>query len=164
MFRPFLVRWPLLVTGALLGAVTLTGCGYNETQNAMASTSQLTSTDGTVTMTINARSYRPIDTIKVTLNNQGSQAIFFVDQHTNCTVLLIQQQVDGKWQNIENCYVARRSIWSNLNPGQQLQVKLDPPRGNWLSGRYRINLDYSKGQASYSFNTLSSVDFQVENS
>lgn len=161
MFLLLRVRWPSLITGALLGAITLTSCGYNKIQNAMASRPQLTSTDCTVTMTINALSYRPTDTIIVTLNNQGSQAIFFVDQHTNCTVLLMQRQVDGKWQNIENCYVARRSIWSTLDPGQQLQVKLDPPRGNWLPSRYRINLDYSTGQASYSFNTLSSVNFQV---
>ena len=164
MFRLLRVRWPLLITGALLGAVTLTSCEYNEPQNARASTPQLTSTDGTVSMTINALSYRPTDTITVTLNNRGSQAIFFVDQHTNCTVLLMQRQVDEKWQNIENCYVARRSIWSTLNPGQQLQVKLNPPRGNWLPGRYRVNLYYSIGQASYSFTTLSSVDFQVEDS
>jgi hypothetical protein len=163
MFRQLRVRWPLLIAGALLGAVTLSSCGYNEAQNATASTPQLTSTDGTVTITINALSYRPSDTIIVTLNNQGSQTIFFVDQHTDCKVLLMQWQVDGKWQNIDNCYVARRSIWSTLGPRQQLQVKLDPPRGNWLPGRYHVNLDYSIGQASYSFTTLSSVDFQVEN-
>jgi archaellum component FlaG (FlaF/FlaG flagellin family) len=179
MFRLLRIHWPHFFVGAFVGLIMLSSCGYNDPQHATSSspqfasghnpdtatnTPQLTSAPGPVTITINALTYRTNDTITVTLNNRGSQAIFFVDQHTNCTVLLMQRQVDGKWQNIENCYVARRSIWSTLNPGQQLQVKLNPPRGNWLPGRYRVNLDFSIGQTSYSFTTLSSVDFQVENS
>lgn len=177
MFCLLRVRWPLFIIGALVAVVVLSGCEYNNPQNTTTSApqftsvhvaggstgmSQLTSTHGSITMTLNARSYRTNETITVALKNERSQAIFFVDQHTNCTVLFMQQQVDGNWRNIENCYVGRRSMWSTLNPGQQLVVKLDPPRGNWLPGHYRVALDYSIGQASYSFTPLSSVDFQIE--
>lgn len=178
MFRLLRSDWLYYCAGMIVGLIMLNGCGYNGTQNATNSGSpltsassarttasgipQLTSPHGPVTITLNAPSYRVSDSITVTLSNHGDQAIFFVDQHTNCTVLVMQQRVDGNWQSIENCYVGRRSLWSTLNPEQQLQVKLDPPRGKWLPGRYRVTLDYSTGKASYSFSTLSSVDFQVE--
>lgn len=179
MSRLLRIHWPHFFVGAVVGLIMLNSCGYNDSQHATSSSPQfasghdlgtttgspqLISAHGPVTMTINAPSYRANDTITVTLSNQGGQVIFFVDQHTNCTVLLVQQQVGGHWQNIENCYVGRRSFWSTLNPGHQFQVKLDPPKKGWLPGRYRVNLDYSIGQQSYTFTTLSSVEFQVENS
>ena len=180
MFRLLRIHWWYYCAGMIVGLIMLNGCGYNSTQNGTNSGSQLTaassarttadgiphltSSHGPVTITLNAPSYRVSDSITVTLSNQGSRAIFFVDQHTNCTVLVMQQRVDGNWQSIRNCYVGRRSLWSTLNPGHQLQVKLDPPKKGWLPGWYRVNLDYSIGQQSYSFTTLSSVEFQVENS
>ncbi len=161
MCHLFRIRWLLLI----VGAVMFTGCGYNSSQNPTTGGKlQLSSSNDPVTMTVNAPSYRARDTIIVTLSNQGSEAISFADHHTNCTVLLLQQQVDGNWKNIENCYLGRRSIWFTLDAGQRLVVKLAPPKGNWLPGLYHVTLNYRPGQASSSFSTLSSVDFQVKTS
>jgi hypothetical protein len=149
----------------IVGAVMFIGCGHNTSQNTTpGNMPQLSSSNGPVTMTVNAPSYRASDTIIVTLSNQGSEAISFADHHTNCTVLLLQQRIDGNWKNIENCYLGRRSIWFTLNAGQHLVVKLAPPEGDWLPGLYHVTLNYRTGQASSSFSTLSSINFQVKTS
>lgn len=161
MFHLLRMRWLLLV----VGVVIFTGCGHGTSQNVTTgSTPQPSSSNGPVTMTVNAPSYRANETIIVTLSNQGSEAISFTDHHTNCTVLLLQQQIDGNWKNSENCYLGRRSIWFILNAGQHLVVKLSPPKGNWLPGLYHVTLDYRTDQASSSFSTLSSINFQVKTS
>jgi len=155
------MRWAPFVFGAMM----FIGCGQNTPQNVTTGSSpRLSSSNGPVTITVNALSYRTNETIIITLSNQGSQAISFADHHTNCTVFLLQQQVDEKWKNIENCYLGRRSIWFTLEAGQHLVVKLSHPKGNWLPGFYHATLDYRTGQASSSLSTLSSINFQVKTS
>lgn len=161
MYHLLRIRWLLLI----VGVVIFTGCGHNTSQNATtASTPQLSSSNGPVTMTVNAASYRASETIIVTLSNQGSEAISFTDHHTNCTVFFLQRQVNGNWKNIENCYLGRRSFGFTLNAGRHLLVKLPPLEGNWLPGLYHVTLYYHTGQAPSSFSTLSSIDFQVKTS
>jgi len=155
------IRWLLLVVAVVMFA----GCGHNTSSNTTSgSIPQPSLSNGSVTMTVNAPSYQASDTIVVTLNNRRPETISFADHHTDCTVLLLQQRVDGNWKHIENCYLGRRSIWSTLHAGQHLVVKLSPPKGNWLPGLYHVTLNYCIGQASSSFSTLSSVDFQVKTS
>ena len=155
------IRWLL----PIIGVIMLTGCGPNTSQNVPTTPlPQLSSSNGPITMTVDAPSYQPSETITVTLSNQGSETITFADHHTNCTVFLLQQRVNESWKSIENCYLGRKSIWFTLDAGKQLVVKLAPPEENWSSGLYHVTLDYRTGQASSSLSTLSSIDFQVKTS
>jgi hypothetical protein len=127
--------YPLLATiGAIILLTSLAAC-----QESAASTA----TSGPVTLQAGAASYGPHDTIAVTVSNAGAAAISFPDHQTNCSVILLQRQVNESWEAVNACRVLTPTRLYTLAAGQRLTVRLTPVPGQpWLPGRYRAALSY----------------------
>ena len=139
----------------------LSGCGQNSspagsnqpspTPTSTTGTNQPsptpTPTTGTkttpVTLHITATSYHPNETIEVTLSNSGTSTIFFPDHLTNCTVIQLQHQVNGQWENVQKCLLMTATRLHSLNAGQSLLVKLVPALNHlWVIGNYQATISY----------------------
>ncbi|HEX9134894.1 MAG TPA: hypothetical protein VF844_21625, partial [Ktedonobacteraceae bacterium] len=115
-----------LIIGTVMGATLLLSCGTGSAPGANEPPPLPTATQGPVTLDAGATSYHTSDTFEVTLSNQDTQTIYFADHLTNCSVILLQQQVNGRWVDMDNCGLGILSAWHTLDSGQQLTVKLAP--------------------------------------
>jgi hypothetical protein len=152
----------LLIIGTLMGAAMLLSCGTGSAPGANEPPPLPTATQGPVTLGVGATSYHTNDTFEVTLSNRENQTIYFADHLTNCSVILLQQQVNGNWVNMDNCGLGILSAWHTLDSGQQLTVKLAPPSGDhWPNGLYRAQVRYRPTNSFTSLVTIYSAGFEV---
>jgi hypothetical protein len=147
----------LVALGAIAALILLVGCS----SMGGASESLPPGTAGPVTLSVDSTSHSTSDTIVVTLNNQSKQTIYYFDHQTNCTVIQLQQQVNGKWETMSNCGLGRVSVLHQLNAGQQMTVTLDAPHGHWPTGTYRAALSYSTSKQSRPTTFIYSEGFQI---
>jgi len=110
---------------------------------------------GPVTLDISASVYRPGNTIVMTLDNQSGQTIHFPNHLTDCTVVLLQQLVNGTWVPVAPCRLMILTAFLSLGSGHELVVRLIAPRS---PGIYQGVLTYS---ASGSRRTIFSAEFRV---
>ena len=104
----------------------------------------------------------PVATFDVTLGNRDNQTIYFADHLTNCSVILLQMQVNGKWEDMDNCGFGILSAWHTLDAGKQLTVKLAPLAGAiWPAGLYRAKVRYRPSNNFISLITIYSAGFEV---
>ncbi len=120
-----------------------------------------TTATGTVTLTLSAASYHPNEVISVTLSNRSTRTIFFLDHLTYCTVIQLQQWVNGNWASVSLCRLEIVTRMHELHAGQSLVVKLVPPPGQWTPGLYRATLSYLVASTTGQRSTIHSVEFQV---
>ena len=116
---------------------------------------------GTVTLTLGAASYHPHEVISVTLSNRSTGTIFFLDHLTYCTVIQLQQWVNGSWASVSLCRLEIVTRLHELHAGQSLVVKLVPPPGRWTPGLYRATLSYVIVSITGQQSTIHSAEFQV---
>ena len=114
-----------------------------------------------VSLKVGAASYRTSDSISVILSNQGAQSISFADHQTNCTVMLVEYQVNGTWTPIKNCARKSRTVWHTLAVGEHLEVELDAPKSGWPVGLYRVTLSYRTDQNASLLTMIYSISFYV---
>ena len=163
-----MVRRPglLLMIGLLLVLTPLTGCGSNATTGTAVSPAASMAPSppartGSVTVGVDAATYRTGDAIAVTLSNHSRQSILFPDHLTSCTVVLLQRQVNASWESISLCMLMMVTRMHALDAGHSLTVRLPAPSNQWLPGLYRVQLSYAaSGQANHVI-TISSAIFQV---
>jgi len=154
------IRWFLIIIVAITAIVLFSACGQPQAETGNAP--MPTATNGPVTLEVAATSYHTNDTISVTLKNQETQTIYFIDHLTNCTVLLLQRQVNGNWIDVNICESSGHSTWHTLDAGQTLNVKLTPPpNSSWSTGLYRATLSYRLGQEYTALTAIYSAGFQV---
>ena len=158
----------------------LTGCGQNSSstgtnqpsptptpttatnQPSPTPTPTTATTTGPVTLHVQASSYYPNETIEVTLSNSGTSTIFFPDHLTNCTVIQVQHQVNGQWENVQKCLLMIVTRLHSLNAGQSLLVKLVPALDQpWVIGDYRATLSFGSSRKEANPARIYSVVFQV---
>jgi hypothetical protein len=174
-----------LIVFFLLALTSLVGCGHNTTTGATVSPTVMTTSSppasngaavlptvttkpshpaetGFVTLHTDAPSYKAGDTISVTVSNQREQTIQFLDHLTNCTVVLLQREVNGSWESLNLCKLMIVTRVHILEPGQSLQVKLIAPANQWPPGLYRISLSYDASQDSSNMITIYSAVFQIQ--
>lgn len=165
----------LLLASMIVIAAQLTACGQNgstgggtnttptNVPSPAATTTPLpTASGGPVTLRVGATSYHSGDTISVTLSNQSTQAIYFPDHLTNCTVILLQLQVNGSWQSVNACKLMTPTRLHKLEAGKSLTIDLTPPPSLWAVGLYRATLSYGSAQTfGGPTTTLSSAGFQI---
>ncbi len=129
----------------LLGGIAvmflLIGCGNNAGSGASPSPTGMPPTL-TITLQASAASYRPGSVISATIKNQSTQAIYFADHRTNCTVLLLERQVPSSWEPVALCKLMIMTRIHSLKAGEILEVKLTTSN-QWATGIYRTRLDYS---------------------
>jgi hypothetical protein len=166
-----------LIAGAIMIAAQLAGCGQNGSTGGgtnatptpanvpsptVTNTPLPTASTGPVTLRVGATTYHTTDTISVTLSNQSTRVIYFPDHLTNCTVILLQYQVDGGWQNINVCKLMILTRLHKLEAGKSLTVDLTSPSSLWPVGLYRATLRYGTSQTFGGLTTtLYSAGFQV---
>ncbi len=120
-----------------------------------------TTATGNVTLTLGAASYHPNEVISVTLSNQSTRTIFFPDHLTYCTVIQLQQWVNGNWASVSLCRLEIVTRLHELHAGQSLVVKLVPLPGQWTPGLYRAALGYVTVSTTGQQSTIHSAEFQV---
>jgi len=118
---------------------------------------------GAVNLRVGTTSYHPTATISVTLSNQRTQTIYFPDHLTNCTVIQLQRQVDGNWENVHACLLLTPPRLHQLDASQRLTVALVSSAARpWPVGLYHATLRYSTSQTfGGPTTTISSAGFQV---
>ena len=168
----------LLILVCLLMILTLlASCGQNFSHGATgASTSVITTTPttrpspsltatttaaSTVTLMLGAASYHPHEVISVTLRNRSARTIFFPDHFTYCTVIQLQQWMNGNWASVYLCRLEIATKLHELQAGQSMIVQLVPPPGQWTPGLYRATLSYLVASTSGQRSTIHSAEFQV---
>jgi hypothetical protein len=175
----------LLIVCLLLGVTSLAGCGTNETNGTAVPSTVTTASSppastgtavpptvtmassppastGSVTLRVDAPTYRTGDAISVTLSNQSLQTILFPDHLTNCTVVLLQRQVNESWESNNVCKLMIVTRMHSLDAGHSLTVRLVAPSNQWVPGLYRAKLSYRASQQSSYLITIYSVVFQVQ--
>src|SRR5215470_10732801 len=131
---PMRIHRLLLITGLMLIPVLLAGCGQQRSTGggthatptptpvpspAVIKTPLPRAWTGAVNLRVGATSYHPTATISVTLSNQRTQTIYFPDHLTNCTVIQLQRQVDGNWENVHACLLLTLTRLHRLDAGQR---------------------------------------------
>ena len=143
----------------------LTACGQNSSSgggNTPTPTTTPTATTGPVTLHVGAASYHPNETIEVTLRNASASTIYFPDHLTNCTVIQLQYQVNGRWESVNKCQLMILTSWHTLDAGQSLTVRLVPiPNHPRPVGLYQATLNYRTSRTSVTQTSVYSGAFQV---
>ena len=163
-----IIMLPALLAGC--GQNSSTGGGTNATPTptnapspAGTKTPFPTATTGPVTLSVGATSYHTTDTISVTPSNQSTQAIYFLDHLTNCTVIQLQRRVNENWENVNACLLLTPTRLHQLDAGKSLTVDLVSSSARpWAAGLYRATLRYSTSQTfGGPTTTIDSAGFQV---
>jgi hypothetical protein len=168
-------QWFLIA--AILIATQLAGCGQKSPTGGggkvsptpthvpaptITNTPFPTASPGPVILSVGATLYHSTDTITISLRNQSAQAIYFPDHLTNCTVILLQHQVNGNWQNVNVCKLMTPTLLHKLEAGKDLTVRLTASTSPWPVGLYYATLRYGMTQSFGGLaKTLSSAEFQV---
>lgn len=119
----------------------LAGCGHNAGSGATPSPTGKPPTLP-VTLQMGATGYARGSTISVTIQNQSGQTIYFADHRTNCTVLLLEQQVNGAWEPVAPCRLMIATRLHALKTGETSTITI-VTTDRWSTGHYHSRLDYS---------------------
>jgi hypothetical protein len=168
----------LLIMGLMLIPALLAGCGQQSSSgggtNATPTLTPVpspavtkppfpTATTGVVSLRVGAMSYYPTETISVTLSNQSTQAIYFPDHLTNCTVIQLQRQVHGTWKDVNACLLLTPTRLHRLDASKSLTVALVSRAARpWAVGLYHATLRYNTAQPFGVLTmTIDSARFQI---
>lgn len=113
-----------------------------------------------------APSYTTTDTIAVTVRNQLGSSIIATDHQTSCTIVQLQMQVNGAWQNEGGCALGIATRQVTLAAGSSTPVSLSPGAGQikanpWPVGSYRVAFIYRASAAATASDTAYSATFTV---
>jgi hypothetical protein len=128
---------------------------------SLQGTAGLAGTNGNelVTLSVDAASYDLGNPIVATLNNQGAGTIYFLDHLTNCTVIQLQRQVNGNWEDVNPCLLEIATRQHHLDAGQNLDVELQSAAN--IAGLYRASLTYQFRESGGPLVAIHSPEFQV---
>ena len=112
-----------------------------------------------VTLSVDAASYQIGDPIVAILSNQGVGTIYFPDHLTNCTVIQLQRQVNGNWEEVNPCLLEIPTRQFHLDAGQGLDVELQSATNS--AGSYRAALTYQLRESGGPLVAIHSPEFVV---
>lgn len=136
-----------------------TGTVSSATPSGTAQTSSNTvgaPTPGQVTVSLvgqtnAAQTMAASQSITVQIANGLSSTIITTDHHTDCTMVTLQQQVNGAWQPVGKCLIMAATRMIPIAGGQSVKQVLTPQNGMtgraWAAGTYRVAFGYSVGSA-----------------
>jgi len=141
---------------ALCVLLALSSCGTNGTSQSgtspggLAGTSQPgTPPNGSVSLRTDRTTYRSGDTIQVSVTNHLQAGIFAYDTLASCTILGLQAQINGSWQNskVAYCALGRMARLVEIAAGQTYQAGIRAGVSGVQSpgfppGIYRFSLQY----------------------
>ena len=110
----------------------------------------MTSTPGAVTLRLGQAHAGMTDTVSVTVVNGLPTPILVEDHQSECTVVTLEQQVDGGWLAVAPCQLETPTLLQSIRSGATETVTLRPAGGPqprvWQAGTYRFALSYSAGE------------------
>ncbi len=172
----------LMISGTVMVLALFAGCGPSTTvgttvsfttmadlssiaatKSSSTTTNLPTSTlrSGPVTLRAGAPIYFIDNTIFITLSNHSNRTIYFPDHLTNCTIVLLQQQMNGNWLTANLCRLEIATRIHSLGARQRLIVRLVAPLNGWLPGLYRATLSYRTSLNAGRPTTIFSAVFKV---
>lgn len=121
--------------------LAMAGCGTTHFQPIVLPTA----TQSSVALTTDFSAYEPGQAIGVTVRNSGKQTYFAADNHSECTVLQLQQLVRGVWTDIMPCAAGEQPNLLQIRPGLGVPYTLAPGNAHdspnaWDPGTYRVAL------------------------
>lgn len=144
-------RWNVQrgVRGVLVAliAFSLVACG-RATEGA-GSVGTIGPTHGVV-VEVGAASYATSDTIAVTVRNNLGSGIIATDHQSSCTIVQLQIEQNGAWQNQGGCSLGMPTRQIPLAAGSVTAVPVAPGAGQisgkpWPAGTYRVAFAYVVG-------------------
>lgn len=136
--------WSFVGLLAMLG-----GCGLSSAASATDVQNSVPPTQG-VSVQLDHTSYHNADVINATIQNHLSTPIYAHDTAASCTIVLLQQQVNGTWQTSESakCPIKRPAMVVKLDAGASLVAKITASYpglevSTFAPGTYRLVLPYS---------------------
>jgi hypothetical protein len=147
------MRYGVLSAAALLAALSLAlaSCGHLTSGSSTAvNTSPPTQTTGPVTIATDHSAYNNTDTMKITIVNTLTTAIYAYDTQAGCSILALEVQKYGQWvaSDALHCPLGRVAIAVKIAPGASYTATIgghamSPGLGRSLpSGTYRLVLRY----------------------
>jgi hypothetical protein len=141
-------RFWLWKTGMLLSLLlALWSCGSN---GSGGDSNPGTSTSGSVSISTDHTTYAPGDTIAVSITNHLQTSIYAFDTRASCTILDLQVQLNGAWQNtqVARCALGRMALLVEIPAGKAYDTTIHAgtPGVNsagFPAGMYRLVLKYS---------------------
>jgi hypothetical protein len=134
----------------LVGGVTpcflfaLWSCGFAGGSNPG------TSTSGPVSISTDHAMYQPGDVIHVSVTNHMQKSIFALDTRASCTILGLQVQVNGTWQNSQasRCALGSLAGLVEIPAGKTYSATISAgtpgvSSPGFPAGSYRLELKYS---------------------
>lgn len=108
-------------------------------------------TVGQVRVVVESGEYRSSDTIFAWAGNGLGRCIYVMDHRSDCSIIVLERQVNGAWQPQANCQLATPTRTLILPPMQATFIRLMPPAtgaqpGVWQSGTYRVAFSYRLDQ------------------
>jgi hypothetical protein len=109
-----------------------------------------TSTSGPVSISTNHTMYQPGDVIRVSVTNNIQKSIFAYDTRASCTILGLQVQVNGIWQNSQasRCALGGSATLVEIPAGKTYSATIGAgtpgvSSPGFPTGSYRFELKYS---------------------
>ena len=145
---------PRLASLALLSLLALAGCGAISSQGASSqsdtgtSTSKdtlvaptVTLTTNQVTLTTDHATYKPGDSVRVTIGNGHGVSVYAIASKVNCTALDVQVKAASGWQasKVASCASQADPDTLEIKPGSAVTVAITAP----AAGTYRCALQYT---------------------
>jgi len=145
---------PRLASLALLSLLTLAGCGALSSQEAssQSDTGTLASKDtpiaptatitaNQVTLTIDHATYKPGDSVHVTIANGWGASVYAIATNANCTPVAVLVRMASGWQtsNVAACNAQGDPQTVEVKPGSAVPVTITAP----AAGTYRCALQYT---------------------
>lgn len=101
-----------------------------------------------ISVKTNKESYRAQEEIVVTIGNGSDSPITSQDQHTYCSIIILEQQHESGWQPVNNCTANAPGQEVTIEPDAVDTVRLSPNQlsdGMITPGTYRATLLYTTG-------------------
>jgi hypothetical protein len=135
---------------ALLGGLfALTACTGVSGQDGSSNTSPSTDTGGPVSIRTDHAQYASRDAIQVTVTNHTQQAIYAWDTKASCSILDLEIQYGGAWQQSAEaqCAIKRAAAPVKIDPGTTYSATIRAgllPTSDmaFTGGGYRLKLAY----------------------
>lgn len=97
---------------------------------------------GAVTISLDKTHYRAGELALVTVTNGLAQNISTTDHKSGCSIVALEQQVNGSWQTVEPCRLQTPTLMVELAKASVTEVKIGIPN---TPATYRVTLSYTGG-------------------
>jgi len=97
---------------------------------------------GVVTISLDKSRYHAGELALVTVTNGLAQSISTTDHKSSCSIVQLEQKVNGSWQAVDPCHLQTPTLVVEIAKGSVTEVKIGIPN---TPANYRVTLSYMGG-------------------